>query len=177
MTPNQVLTEIETGQHSFMIIGREKGKVLTDLIEKHKPKSVLEVGTNLGYSSILMAIYLPVDGKITTLEVFPKTVERAESNIVKAGFGNKITVILGDALETIETLQGEFDFVFIDAAKKDYLAYLKLAEGKLAPKTVIVADNIKIFEEDVKDYLAYVRQNYQSETIEVGTDALEISLT
>lgn len=177
MTPDQVLEEIENSKEAFMIIGRKKGKVLGDLVEKHKPKHVLEVGTNLGYSSILMGMHLPEGGKITTLEIDAKVAHIAQENINKAGFSDKINIILGDAKEIIPTLPGTFDFMFIDAAKKQYLTYLKLAEGKLAPNAVIAADNVGIFEDAVKDYLTYVRKNYQSQTVQVGEDALEVSNT
>src|SRR3990167_9632852 len=149
----KVLKEIEDSPESFMIIGPEKGQVLASLIKKHNPKSVLEVGTNLGYSSILMAINLPPDGKITTLEIDQKTADKAQENINKTGFEDKIQIIVGDAKETIKNLSGPFDFMFIDAAKKQYLNYLQDAEGKFSPKTVIVADNVGIFANEVSDYL------------------------
>lgn len=176
MTPEEVLKEIENDPESFMIIGPEKGQVLASLIEKHKPKSILEVGTNLGYSSILMASHLPEDGKVTTLELSQKTADKALENIKKAGFEEKINIIVEDARETIPTLVDTYDFLFIDAAKKQYLTYLQLAEDKLSPTAVIVADNVGIFENEVQDYLTYVRERYQSETVQVGEDALEVSL-
>lgn len=174
-TAVQVLCEIENGPDAFMIIGQEKGKILTDLIDKHKPKSVLEVGTNLGYSSILIAAHLPEDGKVTTLELGEIISRRAIENIKKAGFEDKITVIIGNALDTIKKLTEKFDFVFIDATKKEYLEYFKLIENKFSPKAIIVADNVKIFAEEVCDYLKYVKEKYNSETVVVGDDALEIT--
>lgn len=179
MQAEQVLTEIENHPDSFMIIGREKGQVLANLVKKHQSKSILEVGTNLGYSSILMAMNLPPDGKITTLEIDLKTANRAEENIRKAELDDKITVIVGNALETIKDLKDTFDFVFIDAAKAKYLTYLQLAEDKLEPQSVIVADNVGIFANAMDDYLQYVKNGgrYQSQTVQVGSDAMEISLT
>lgn len=176
--PNQVLIKIEAGPHSFMIVGREKGKVLADLLEKHKPQNILEIGTNLGYSAILMAIHMPETAKITTLEFHPKSTEMSENNIKEAGLENKITVITGDAKETIKDLGEQYDFVFVDAAKAEYLAYLAIVEQKLYPGAIVVADNVKAFENEVKNYLDYVKSSgkYKSETVVVGSDALEVSI-
>ncbi len=175
---NSVLIDIENGPDSFMIIGREKGKILTDLIVKYQPKNILEIGTNLGYSSILMGMHLPEGGKITTLELHPKSLERANENIKKAGMKNLINMVVGKAQETIKTLPGMYDFLFIDAAKIEYLTYLKLAEGKLSQNAVIVADNVGVFADDVKTYTDYVKNSgkYISETVTVGGDAMEISI-
>lgn len=176
-TSEEVLRGIENDPEGFMIVGPQKGQVLSALIQKYEPKSVLEVGTNLGYSSILMAMYMSEDGKITTLELQQKNADRALKHIKKAGFEDKIQVIIGDAKETIPNLKGPFDFLFIDAAKKQYFNYLKVAEGKLSPGAVVIADNVGLFAEDMADYLQYVRKNFKSETIEVGQDALEVSIT
>lgn len=175
---NKVLTEIENGPDAFMIIGREKGKILTDLIDKQNPKNILEVGTNLGFSAILMATHLQADGKITTLEMQQKSADRSQENINRAGFQDKIQIVIGKAQDTIPTLSGTFDLCFIDAAKAEYLTYLKLIEDKLSPTAVIVADNVGRFAEDVKDYLDYVKnsEKYKSETVTVGTDAMEITV-
>jgi predicted O-methyltransferase YrrM len=174
-TADNVLTEIENGPDAFMIIGREKGKVLTDLIKKHNAKNILEIGTNLGFSSIFMAMHLSPDGKITTLEMQEKSAARAQASIDQAGLTDKIQIIVGKAQQTIPTLSEKYDFVFIDAAKAEYLDYLKLVEEKLSPSAVIIADNVKIFKEEIQEYLDYVKAKYNSKTIEVGTDAMEIS--
>jgi predicted O-methyltransferase YrrM len=176
MEPHDILESIENSPDSFMIIGPEKGKILTDLIKKYQPKNVLEIGTNLGYSTILMGTVLPTNCKITTLELQPKSAEKAQGNINKAGFQDKIKIIIGDAKQTIQTLDDTFDFVFIDAAKKQYLFYLELVESKLSAEAIIVADNVGRFKEEVKPYLDYVKNKYESKTIEVGDDAVEVSI-
>lgn len=175
---DQVLSEIENDPQAFMIIGPQKGKVLTDLIDEHRPVRILEIGTNLGYSAILIATHIPQEGKITTLELQQNSANRSHDNIAKAGLEDKITIIVGDARETIPNLQGPFDFVFIDASKKQYLSYLKLVEERLSPKAVIVADNVGRFKDEVAEYLLYVKKGgkYESQSIEVGDDALEVSL-
>jgi predicted O-methyltransferase YrrM len=127
---------------------------------------------------------------VTCLEIDQQLANIAKKNIEKAGLSDRIEVITGDALEIIPTLNKyyRFDLVFIDAVKNQYLRYLKLVEenGLLNKKSVVVADNILIYENEMKDYLDYVRNSgkYNSYTTETTLeftknvkDALEISLS
>ncbi len=84
---------------------------------------------------------------------------------------------VGDAKQLISAVAGPIDLLFLDAAKEEYLAYLKLAEPLLAPKAVVVADNVKRFADAMRDYLEYVRKsgNYESECHDFGFDAVEVS--
>lgn len=200
-----VLLEIEkiAKKNSLPSIGPIKGKIIGDIIKKHKPKRILEIGTLHGYSAILMANYLLVNDNIddndnttkeiivTCLEIDKKLANIAKENIEKARLHDRIEVITGDALEIIPKLDNNhyrFDLVFIDAVKNQYLRYLKLVEknGLLNKKSVIVADNILIYENEMKDYLDYVRNSgkYHSYTTETTLeftknvkDALEISVS
>jgi tRNA A58 N-methylase Trm61 len=106
-------------------------------VRKFKVKSVLEVGTLVGYSAILIASNLPEEGKVVTIEIKPESAERAKENILKAGMADKIEVHVGNALNVIPHVKGRFDMVFIDATKDEYLEYLKLAEGKLKKNGVV----------------------------------------
>lgn len=201
-----VLSEIEgiAKKNSLPSIGPIKGEIIVDIIKKYKPKRILEIGTLHGYSAILMAnCLLSVNnnaGKdndnanketiVTCLEIDQQLANIAKKNIEKAGLSDRIEVITGDALEIIPTLNKyyRFDLVFIDAVKNQYLRYLKLVEenGLLNKKSVVVADNILIYENEMKDYLDYVRNSgkYNSYTTETTLeftknvkDALEISLS
>lgn len=158
------------------IIGRKKGRLLEDLIKKYQPKKVLEIGCLVGYSSILMSKHLPEGSKIITIEINPSAAAMAKENFEKVGVKN-IELILGDAMRVIPKLEGSFDFVFIDAEKDEYYSYLMLLEGKLSPKAILVADNVKIFGDEMRDYLEYIREsgNYTSENYEFGDDAMEVS--
>jgi len=175
-----VLRKIEKkAKNEFLpIVGPEKGQVLAEEIRKAKPKRVLEVGTLIGYSAILMGKELDGDAQIITIEVHADEVEIAEENIRKAEIPPKVKVITGDALQVIPKLKGCFDFVFIDAAKDEYLDYLRQAEDKLHKGTVIVADNAGIFANQMKNYLDYVRTSgkYSSKYVQVGVDGIEISI-
>ena len=137
-----ILKEIEqfARQYNLPIIGSRKGEVLINVIKKYKPKRILEIGTLIGYSTILMASYLK-DGKITTIEIDNKVAEIAKENFKKAKFFN-INLITGNALNIIPKLKEKFDMLFLDAAKEEYYSYLKYAEPKLNKNAVIVDDII-----------------------------------
>jgi predicted O-methyltransferase YrrM len=181
------LEQIAKSEH-VPSIGPIKGKIISDIIKRYKPTKILEIGTLHGYSAILMVNLLFDDGKLITIEIDKNLADIARKNISKAGLSNKIDVISGNALEVIPTLTGyKFDLIFLDAAKSEYLQYLRLLEEKHLMKkdSVVVADNVILFENEMKDYLEYVRSSdrYKSQTTETTLefnknvkDALEISL-
>jgi predicted O-methyltransferase YrrM len=203
-----VLSELEEiAKKDFLpSIGPIKGEIIEDIINKYKPKKILEIGTLHGYSAILMAnsllsmnndnIYEDNDDDdnnneiiLTCLEIDQQLANIAKKNIEKAGLSDRIEVITGDALKIIPTLKNlyRFDLVFIDAVKNHYLRYLKLVEdnGLLNNKSVIIADNVLIYENEMKDYLYYVRNSgrYNSYTTTTTLeftknvkDALEVSI-
>lgn len=155
-----------------------KGKAPgVDTIRRFKVKNVLEIGTLVGYSAILIASNLPQGGGVVTIEVKAKSARLAEENIKRAGLADRIELHIGDALAVIPRINGKFDMVFLDAAKNEYLTYLKLSEDKLDKGGVVFADNVKMPAHEMKDYLDYVRNSgeYRSEHIDVGFDGVEIS--
>ena len=160
------------------IVGPEKGRVLAKVVRDTKPKRLLEVGTLIGYSSIIIGQELDADAHLITIEIHADEAELAKHNISEARIRAKIEVLVGDAIKIIPTLKGPFDLVFIDAAKTEYLQYLKLVEDKLHKGSVIVADNAGIFANQMNDYLIYLRSSalYRSKYIKVGEDGLEISI-
>lgn len=126
----------------------------------------VEVGSESGYGAINMGIaFERTGGHLFTLEIDPELVKACRENILKAGLEKTITCIEGDALKTLAELEGEFDFVFLDAVKKDYFKYLKLLEPKLKAGAVIVADNVIQSAEAMKDYLDYVQNSPDYETV------------
>lgn len=175
-----VLREIESrSEKQFLpIVGPVKGKLLAELMQKHQPQRVVEVGTLVGYSAVLMGIYLPSDGNIVTLEIDPGLAKTARENIRRAGLASGIKVLVGDALNTIPTLSGPFSFAFLDAAKNEYLDYLKMLAPKLLPGTVVVADNAGMFAEAMAPYLLYVRSSplYESRYYDFSFDGMEVSI-
>jgi predicted O-methyltransferase YrrM len=177
---DEVLRLIEqASEKNFLpIIGPLKGKILAEEIQKAKPQHVLEVGTLIGYSTILMGKELDDKAEIVTIEIHRDEAELAGKNIVRANIPAKVKIVTGDALLVIPTLMGKFDFAFIDAEKSEYFRYLKLAESKLRKGAVVFADNAGIFADQMEDYLDYVRHSgkYQSRFIQVGEDGVEISI-
>ncbi len=187
MKPDEVLRSIESSakKQGWPIIGPDRGAFLDEVVLKHRPQWVLEVGTLVGYSAIRIGRLLPPGGRITCLELNKDSAEVAASNIAKAGLKDGITILIGDANDVIPTLKGKLDMVFLDADKSEYLDYLKACEGMLHKGSVVVADNVKAFADEVADYLEYVRNSgkytsaYREGPSRAGTspaDAVEISV-
>jgi len=181
-----VLKEIEAiGQRSFIpSIGPVKGKILAEIVKKTRPKRVLEVGALYGYSAILMAKNSPPGIEIVSVEKNPEHVRISKENIKRANMEGNVKMVEGDGTTEVRKLSGTFDLVFLDAEKTEYLAYLKAVEKNLRMGSVIVADNVGIFKDQMQDYLEYVRNKgpYKSRTIETllefsdsTKDAMEIS--
>jgi len=125
-----------------MMVGRIEGQFLATLVRLTGARRILELGTFTGYSSISMASALPADGRIITCDVDPEATAIARRYMDESGYGDKIETRLGPALETIETLEGPFDLVFIDADKPNYRAYYEAALPLLAEDGLIIADNV-----------------------------------
>ncbi len=161
------------------VVGRAKGRVIRRLLEHHRPTRGIEIGSLLGYSAILIAGSMPPRGRLTCIEANPFLAMLVRANAEEAGLARRIRVVLGDALRVVPLLPGRFDFVLIDAAKEDYLDYLRQLEPKLLPGAVVVADNTGIFRRDVAPYLAHVRDphgRYDSREHDFGDDAMEVSI-
>lgn len=175
-----VLKEIEdlAEEKKWPIIGREKGRVLIEVCQEHNPRRVLELGALVGYSSTMIAANLEETGRVISVEISEENAELCRANQIRAGIADRCEVVVGDALEMIPTLEGPFDMAFIDAVKEDYLRYLQLAEPKMTPAAVVVADNVLMFADAVKPYLDYVRNSgrYDSSYHEFGDDAVEVSI-
>ena len=124
-----------------MLTGAVEARFLEMLVHSSGARRVLEVGTYSGYSAISMAAALPEDGHIDTCEIQTEHAEVALRYIRRAGYTDRITVHLGEALETIGRLDGPFDLVFIDADKVNYWNYLEAVLPKLSEGAVIAADN------------------------------------
>jgi caffeoyl-CoA O-methyltransferase len=128
------------GQHS-MLTGPVAGRLLELLVWLGQPKRVVEIGTFSGHSALAMAAALPADGHLDACELRPERAEFAQSWFDRSPHGSKITLHVGPALETLATLDGEFDFVFIDADKPGYVDYYEAVLPRLSAHGVIAADN------------------------------------
>lgn len=127
--------------NNIPIIHREVGEFIKTILKIYRPINILELGTAIGFSSIFFANFSPYS-KITSIEIDKDMVEIASKNIIKYGFEDRIKIIEGNALDIIPQLNDTYDFVFIDAAKGQYIKFLDLVEKKLSDKAVIISDNI-----------------------------------
>jgi predicted O-methyltransferase YrrM len=124
------------------IVEWETGRFLATLTAGLAPSTVLEVGTAIGYSTVHIARELPRGSKIITLERDPDRIAHARAFWERGEVADRIQLVEGDALESLEGLPGPFDLVFLDATKTEVSAYLQRLEGKLAPRCVLVVDNL-----------------------------------
>lgn len=140
--------------------------MLRILVETGRCKRGVEVGSFKGFGAINMGIALErTGGHLYTLEIDPRRVKDCRENFEKVGLEKTVTCIEGDALKTLPTLEGEFDFLFLDALKRDTLKYLKLMEPKLKPGAVIVADNVIQSAREMKDFLDYIQNSLDYDTV------------
>ncbi|MGH4125151.1 MAG: O-methyltransferase [Clostridium sp.] len=124
------------------IVQKETAKFLELMITMNRPKKILELGTAIGYSAILMNLTLGGLSEITTIERDEKMIEFAKANIEKYGLQNKITILQGDCLEILENLKGEYDMIFMDAGKGHYNHFLPHCLRLLKKQGVLIADNV-----------------------------------
>lgn len=122
--------------------GRLVGRTLKLLAQLHQPKTVLEIGMFTGYSALSIAEGMPDDGKIICCETNPRAIDFAKTFFERSPHGHKIEVIFGKAIETIETLDLELDFTFIDADKRNYLNYYHKVLEMTRPGGLIILDNM-----------------------------------
>ena len=140
---SEIAARTRAGQRSSqMMSGLAEARLLEALIIVGNARRVLEIGTFTGVGAVSMAAALPSDGRVTTLEVDADTAATARRNIDDSGYADRIELIVGDALQTLDRLEGPFDLVYIDAWKNDYPAYYERVAPKLAERGVIVADNM-----------------------------------
>lgn len=137
---------------------------IEEILEKKKPKNILEIGTAVGYSALCFSKYLVEDGKIVTVEVNENMYNKAKDNILKAGKENVIKQLLGDAETLIKEMNEKFDVIFIDAAKGQYLKYLAQAMRLTTKGSIIIADNVL--------YRGLVRSDYNEHKHRTAVNAL-----
>lgn len=146
---------IRESDASRMMVGNLEGRFLELLVHAVQPKHVLEIGTFTGYSAIAMAAALPQGATITTCDIDPRHAEIAQRHFAEAGVEGRITLRLGPALDTIASLPGPFDFVFIDADKGNYRNYYEAVLPKLSANGLIAVDNVlwtgRILRDDAPD--------------------------
>lgn len=150
----------EEARKSYVpIIRKEMKNFLRVLLKMKNPKNILEIGTAIGFSSLFMAEQVSKDCKITTIENYDKRIPIALENFKKAGREEQICLLEGDALMILEELEGSFDFIFLDAAKGQYLSYLPHLLRLLPKGGLLVSDNVLQEGELIESHFIVERRN------------------
>ena len=139
-----LLREMEAyaAKHHVPIINERGREVFLSVLDEVQPHRILEIGTAIGYSAMLSLLHGAGDARVTTLELSEERARMAASFIQRSPYAGRITMQVGDAAELLCSLQGSFDFVFIDAAKGQYVDYFQKVLPLLTEQAVIVADNV-----------------------------------
>ena len=161
-TPNtEFLNQLEkySKETNVPIIRPSMQSFLKLLLAIKQPKKILEVGTAIGFSALLMSEYGPEDCHITTIEKYEKRIPLAKENFVKAGKEDRITLLEGDAVEILKELDGTYDFIFMDAAKGQYIHFLPDILRLLADGGMLVSDNVLQDGDIIESRFAVTRRN------------------
>ena len=159
----------ETARPRRMLnITRDTGRLLWILIRATRATRILEVGTSNAFSTIWLAdAARATGGRVTTLEANPDKIALARANLASAGVADVVDIVEGPAAETLATLPGPFDLVFLDADRPSYLTYLELVVPRLRTGGLLVADNVTSHASELTDYLRRVKSHPQLFTVTV----------
>ena len=141
------------------IIRKETGSLLKTLVEMKRPRRILEVGTATGYSALLMSEHMPEGSTITTIEKYEKRIPVARENFRRGGKEDVITLLPGDAAEILKSLSGPYDFIFMDAAKGQYIHFLPEVLRLMPVGGVLVSDNVLQDGDLIESRFAVTRRN------------------
>ena len=177
--------EIYAENNHVPIVEKEVAQLLKVLLKIHKPKKILEIGTAIGYSALIMA-EATENTEITTIEKMPNMVELAKKNINSTIYKDRITIIEGEAEKILPDLEEKYDFIFLDAAKGQYIQFFNYCMELLEPEGLIVSDNVlfrgmvasdklvirrkKTIVKRLRKYLKYINEieGYISSIIPIG---------
>lgn len=141
------------------VIRKSMQSLLKFLLALTKPKNILEVGTAVGFSALLMDEYSPAGCHITTIENYQKRITAARENFKRAGAEDRITLLEGDAAELLKGLGGSYDFIFMDAAKGQYINFLPDVLRLLPPGGILISDNVLQDGDIIESRFAVTRRN------------------
>lgn len=181
--------EAEAAAERVPIIRAEEREALLRAAAEARPRRILEIGTAIGYSALLLAERFP-EAAVDTVELDEKRRARAQRAVEEAGAAGRVRCLAGDAAEVIPRLTGPYDFLYLDGPKGQYLAHLRLAEPLLSDRAVIAADNVlfrglvraegpvphryRTIVTRLRDYIAYAEAHYDTE-IDTAGDGLAVS--
>ena len=141
------------------VIRRETQSLLKTLLALTGPQRILEIGTAIGFSAVLMAQYAPPECRIVTIENYEPRIAKARENLEASGFADRITLLPGDAAEILPTLTGSFDLIFMDAAKGQYIRFLPEVKRLMKPGSLLISDNVLQEGDVVESHYIVERRN------------------
>lgn len=158
---SQFLTDLEEEaiRTDVPIIRPAMQSLMRFILQLHKPMRILEVGTAIGFSAILMAENGPKDCHITTIEKYEKRIPLAKENFKASGYEKQITLLEGDAFDILKELEGPYDMIFMDAAKGQYITFMPEVLRLLSDGGLLVSDNIMQDGEIIESRFAVTRRN------------------
>lgn len=151
--------EKEALRDEVPIIRQEMGNLLKVLIRTKQPKRILEVGTAVGYSAILMSENMPSDCTITTIEKYDKRIPVAKENFIRAGISDRVTLLEGDATDILKELKEPYDLIFMDAAKGQYINFFEDIMRLLNEGGLLISDNVLQEGDIVESRFGVTRRN------------------
>jgi predicted O-methyltransferase YrrM len=175
----KVLQEIKAADKDQMAVSEEDGRFLQVMVVTRGARRVLEIGTADGYSAIWIGLGLrETGGRLTTIEFDPAHAQAAARNIRRAGLSDIVTVVTGDAFRQIPTIPGTFDFVFLDAWKRDYKRFLDMVLPRLEPRGVFLGHNVVNKQSEMGDFLDAIHNDPRLRTaiVKPGHEGMSITV-
>jgi predicted O-methyltransferase YrrM len=173
-----LLREIKAADRDLLAVSEEDGRFLRLLVASNRTKRAVEIGGASGYSAIWIGLGLrATGGRLTTIEFDPGRARQAQANIRRAGLSDIVTVVRGDAFEEIPRLAGDYDFVFLDAWKRDYKRFFDLVWPRLTPGGLFLAHNVVNKRSEMGDFLDAVQHNSEALTSIVAPSGEGMSVT
>ena len=175
----KVLASIRAIDSGQLSVSEEDGRFMRVLVITNGSKRALEIGSAYGYSAIWIGLGLRQSGgHLTTIEYDAARARAAADNIRRAGLGDVVTVVSGDAFAEIPKLSGTFDFVFLDAWKPDYKRFFDLVFPRLTPRGLFLAHNVVNKQAEMKDFLAAIGDNASMATsiVRPGSEGISVSV-
>jgi caffeoyl-CoA O-methyltransferase len=174
----RLLADIRKADTGQLAVSQEDGRFLRMLVTSNKTTRALEIGAASGYSAIWIGLGLrETGGKLTTIEYDPQRAKEAQANIAKAGLSDIVSVVPGDALKAIPGIQGQFDFVFIDAWKRDYQKYFDLVFPRMPAGALLVAHNVLNKKDEMGDFLTTIETHPKLFTTVVAPSGEGVSVS
>jgi len=180
LTPDVVklMQQIKSADTDLLAVSEEDGRFLRVMVASSGATRALEIGGANGYSAIWIGLGLrQTGGRLTSIEYDPARAKTAADNIRKAGLADIVTVVSGDAFKEIPKLPGEFDFVFLDAWKRDYKRFLDMVFPRLEPRGLFLAHNVVNKKNEMTDFLSAIQSDPQMFTSIVTPSGEGISVT